>query len=234
MLDHTSGLFEYQEDKTFVRAVIARPGRAWSPRELVAIAASHGSLFPPGSGFSYANTNYIVLGLVVGRDRNAARSTTPAAPLRPLGLDKTSFPAGTGLPAPMPTANRLRHLTRLNALYDATRWRRLVAWSAGGLVSNADDVTTSTRRSSAAVSSLRASSPPWRRHRHRRRTAWDCSWCKPLRSRVRARGDATGYRSVVYANRRGTRVAVVMVNVDTTYVAPSRLEAAAETAFCSR
>ena len=54
-----------------------------------------------------------------------------------------------------------------------------------------------------------------------------------LRSAYGHEGIATGYRSVVYANRRGTRVALVMVNVDTTYCRAVELEAAAETAFCS-
>jgi D-alanyl-D-alanine carboxypeptidase len=47
-------------------------------------------------------------------------------------------------------------------------------------------------------------------------------------------GIATGYRTVVNANRRGTRVALVMVNVDATDVAQHELEAAAESAYCSR
>src|SRR5262245_14716762 len=99
LLDHTSGLFEYEQDAPFVRAVIARPGRAWPPRRLVAIATSHGSLFPPGSDFSYANTNYIVLGLVAEAVTGAPLGRLlERRILRPLGLEETSFPAGTGMP----------------------------------------------------------------------------------------------------------------------------------------
>ena len=238
LLDHTSGLFEYQEDRPFVRAVIARPGRAWSPRELVAIAASHGSLFPPGSSFSYANTNYIVLGLLV-----QAVTGMPLGRLFhqrlscPLGLDETAFPAGTGMPGTYAHGYiGFATLKRLNALYDASVVEsNSVAWSAGGLVSTADDVThfyeallggrllpprllaameTPSAQASYGLGLLVVQSRCGRAYGHE--------------------GIATGYRSVVYANRRGTRVALVMVNVDTTYVAPSRLEAAAETAFCSR
>ncbi|CAN5333703.1 hypothetical protein BH18ACT12_BH18ACT12_04330 [soil metagenome] len=42
-----------------------------------------------------------------------------------------------------------------------------------------------------------------------------------------------GWRDVAWAKADGSRVAVVMVNIDDSKVAWSRLEAAAETAFCS-
>src|SRR5262249_50271996 len=88
LLGHTGGLFNYYDDKRFVRAVVARPGRHWLPRALVAIATRHRPVFPPGEGWSYSNTNYIVLGLVV----QAATGGTVAHQLeqrliRPLGLD---------------------------------------------------------------------------------------------------------------------------------------------------
>ena len=46
-------------------------------------------------------------------------------------------------------------------------------------------------------------------------------------------GDLLGYRSFVYARPKGTRVALVMVNIDNTYLSRSELEMAAETALCS-
>jgi D-alanyl-D-alanine carboxypeptidase len=65
LLGHTSGLFDYDDDRAWVRKRIANPDREWSPRELVAIATSHAPLFAPGTKWSYSNTNYVVLGLVV-------------------------------------------------------------------------------------------------------------------------------------------------------------------------
>jgi D-alanyl-D-alanine carboxypeptidase len=46
-------------------------------------------------------------------------------------------------------------------------------------------------------------------------------------------GDLLGYHSFVYARPNGTRAALVMVNIDNTYVSPSELETAAETALCA-
>ena len=72
LLNHTSGLFNYTDDEQSVNAYLANPTRAWTPQELLAVATAHPPLFPPGTSWSYSNTNYIVLGLVLqavtGRD----------------------------------------------------------------------------------------------------------------------------------------------------------------------
>jgi D-alanyl-D-alanine carboxypeptidase len=47
-------------------------------------------------------------------------------------------------------------------------------------------------------------------------------------------GIATGYRTIAYARPDGSRVALIMINIDETRVAQSELELAADTAFCSR
>jgi D-alanyl-D-alanine carboxypeptidase len=64
ILNHTSGLYNYLEDSDFLSAVQATPHRIWQPAELVAFAAAHKPYFPPGAGFRYSNTNYILAGLV--------------------------------------------------------------------------------------------------------------------------------------------------------------------------
>jgi CubicO group peptidase (beta-lactamase class C family) len=98
LLNHSSGLFDYDQDEAWVTARISDPGREWSPRELLAVAFSHPPIFAPGSDWSYSNTNYILLGLVV----EAATGTTLAAQLQarlfaPLALGATSFPAETAI-----------------------------------------------------------------------------------------------------------------------------------------
>jgi D-alanyl-D-alanine carboxypeptidase len=76
LLNHTSGLFNYTEDRKFVAAAFRDPLRVWRPREIVAIATAHKPYFPPGAGWRYADTNYFVLGLIV-----------QAATRRPLGSE---------------------------------------------------------------------------------------------------------------------------------------------------
>jgi D-alanyl-D-alanine carboxypeptidase len=46
-------------------------------------------------------------------------------------------------------------------------------------------------------------------------------------------GDAPGYRTVVYSRSNGSRVALVTINVDETFVSQSELEETAVTALCA-
>ena len=238
LLGHTSGLFEYEIDRPFVQAVIAHPGRAWSPRKLVAIANSHARLFPPGRDFSYANTNYIVLGLVA-----EAVTGSPIERLlehrifHPLGLNGTSFPAGIGMTGPYAHGYiGSATLRRLQTLYDASVVEsNSVAWSAGGIVSTADDVIRFYQALLGGrllppnlLATMKAPSEHAAYGLGLQITQTSCGIA------FGHTGVATGYRTVVYANERGTRIALVMVNVDDTDLDQYELDAAAETIFCSR
>src|SRR5438445_4297375 len=65
LLNHTSGLFDYGGDRKFVPEAFRHPLKAWAPRQIVAIATAHKPRFAPGAGWSYSDTNYYVLGLIV-------------------------------------------------------------------------------------------------------------------------------------------------------------------------
>ena len=239
LLNHTSGFFDYQNDKSWVKAVIAHPGRRWSPRELVAIATSHRPLFPPGKGWSYSNTNYVVLGLVVEAVTGTAIGQQLRERLfRPLGLAATSFPAGTQIEGPHAHGyigfGTLPSLPP-GRLFDATSVESpSVGWAAGAIVSNGDDVT----RFFAALLGGRLL-------RHDLLAAMETvapgshyglgivSVRTPCGPAFGHDGVFTGYRAVVYARPNGRRVAAVMINIDNTYVPQSELEAAARDAFCS-
>jgi D-alanyl-D-alanine carboxypeptidase len=236
LLNHTSGLFNYFEDKAFVRAVLAHPGRTWPPRKLVAFATARPPLFPPGRDWSYSNTNYILLGLVV----EAVSRTTLEQQLRqrlflPLELTATSFPTGTRIEGAHADGYiGFATLPRLRSLLDTSPASPSLAWAAGGIVSTGDDVTSfyaallggrllpstvlAAMETPAAagvhygLGLLEADTPCGRTYGHE--------------------GDLLGYRSFVYAHPNGTRVALVMVNIDDTYLPRNELEAAAENAFC--
>lgn len=91
LLNHTSGLYDYAEDKAFL-AQLENPSKVWAPRALVKIAMQHKPLFPPGRRWSYSNTGYTLLGLIV----EEATGNTLGTELRkrifePLSLHATSF-----------------------------------------------------------------------------------------------------------------------------------------------
>lgn len=64
LLNHTSGIFNYV-DGTFIEELVSDTHKMWRPDELVAVAAARVPLFEPGSGWSYSNTNYILVSMVV-------------------------------------------------------------------------------------------------------------------------------------------------------------------------
>jgi D-alanyl-D-alanine carboxypeptidase len=66
LLAHTSGLPNYFTDQAFAVRLRKNPGRAWSPADLVDHAAAYGTpRFPPGQGFEYCDTGYVVPGILV-------------------------------------------------------------------------------------------------------------------------------------------------------------------------
>ncbi|MEN9936172.1 MAG: hypothetical protein RLZZ387_2751 [Chloroflexota bacterium] len=67
LLQHTSGLYDYLEDRRFVAEAYRDTGRQWEPRELVDYATNFPLSFEPGSedAWDYSSTNYVVLGMLV-------------------------------------------------------------------------------------------------------------------------------------------------------------------------
>jgi D-alanyl-D-alanine carboxypeptidase len=93
LLNHTSGIFNYTDDEAFIRQLMTDPYRPRTPLELIAVATAHPPLFPPGTGWSYSNTGYVVLGLVVERVTHRPLSAVVRQRiLRPLHLRDTFLP----------------------------------------------------------------------------------------------------------------------------------------------
>jgi len=135
LLNHTTGLFDYGGDRKFVADAFRHPLKVWTPRQIVAIATAHKPRFAPGAGWSYSDTNYYVLGLIL----EAATGHSLASELRqrifvPLRLRATSLDS-----APRITG-RYAHGYFLRPLEDVSVGSPSVQWAAGALVSNADDV----------------------------------------------------------------------------------------------
>jgi D-alanyl-D-alanine carboxypeptidase len=86
LLNHTSGVFDVTEDPAFFEAQLANPRERWRARRILSYVGR--PLFPPGTDWSYSNTNYILLGLAIER----ASGSSVAAELRRAVLE----PAGAG------------------------------------------------------------------------------------------------------------------------------------------
>jgi D-alanyl-D-alanine carboxypeptidase len=106
LLSHTSGLADFFQNPKFDAAMNGSKRRVWTPDEVLAYVAK--PAFPPGKGWGYSNTNFVLLGLVAQR----AGGAPWAEQLRreffvPLGLAST-YVQGVGTPAVPPAhANQM-------------------------------------------------------------------------------------------------------------------------------
>jgi D-alanyl-D-alanine carboxypeptidase len=64
LLNHTSGLPEWYDRKGVAEAVKADPDREWAPADRLAFVLDAKPPFAVGKGWSYADTNYILLGQI--------------------------------------------------------------------------------------------------------------------------------------------------------------------------
>ena len=67
LMNHTSGIPEHVLHKDFTKALREQPDKVWKPTELVAFILDRQPLFEAGKGWSYADTNYILVGMIFER-----------------------------------------------------------------------------------------------------------------------------------------------------------------------
>ena len=139
MLNHTSGLFDYAQAKNpdFLEGLFLNPLRKWKREELIAIANANAPYFPPGTGFHYSNTNYVLLAMIIERitGRTYSQEVT-ARILVPLGLENTSVPDGPDMPAG--STEGYAYVT--DRWVNVTRFDPSWAFGTGGIVSNSGDM----------------------------------------------------------------------------------------------
>jgi D-alanyl-D-alanine carboxypeptidase len=91
LMNHSSGIPEHVLMPEFLNAVRISPGRVWKPVELLAYVFDKAPLFAAGQDWSYADTNYIVLGMILEKiTGNSYYRELDRRILKPLQLLETS------------------------------------------------------------------------------------------------------------------------------------------------
>ncbi|CRK56573.1 D-alanyl-D-alanine carboxypeptidase [Alloactinosynnema sp. L-07] len=139
LLQHTSGLYNYTDSLPLDPAGFETIRfKHYEPRELIALSTSHPLNFPPGTDFSYSNTNYIVVGLLIEKITGTPyEQAVRDRILRPLHLRETSVP-GDRVTMPAPHAHGYSQPT--NPPVDVTRLNPSWGWAAGEMVSTTADL----------------------------------------------------------------------------------------------
>ena len=96
----TTGYTDYVIGNAEVDAMLyTDPFRQWTPEELLQTVTSKPLLYPPGTNWNYAHTNYLILGLALEKATGKRMSDLlQEKVLGPLGLTNTTDP-GPGAPS---------------------------------------------------------------------------------------------------------------------------------------
>ncbi|WP_233562482.1 serine hydrolase domain-containing protein [Sorangium cellulosum] len=144
ILNHTSGIYDFTQSDEFWSAALSDPARAWTPRELIEVAASHPPYFEPGQGFAYSNTNYIIAGLILeAASGEPVGELLRARILEPAGLAHTYL---DGAEAALPGLVRGYGIDRGKLVDTTSAADPSAAGTAGALVSTTDDLTRFYRK----------------------------------------------------------------------------------------
>lgn len=146
LLNHTSGVRDFQENPVLIDAIVHQPRRVWTPWQLVRLSLFEPPYFAPGRGYHYSNTNYVLLGLIAAMvTRHSLRYQLRRHIFGPLSLRQTSFPlASPYLPRPFSHGYAPAGIwgPPLSPLRDYTVWSPSWDYAAGNVVSTAPDLMT--------------------------------------------------------------------------------------------
>lgn len=139
LLNHTSGIFDYLSAPALLQEAFA-PGFEYQPKErLLEHAYDEPAAFAPGAGWSYSNTNYLLLELAAEAVTGQTGPELMAQHvLEPLGLTSTRY--APELPPPQAMAHGYADLPGQPAPVDVTALGLERFHFDGGVVSNVHDL----------------------------------------------------------------------------------------------
>ena len=143
LLQHTSGLPEHTDYYFSSNAAALENIQHYIPaRDLLDVALSKSAAFEPGTQWSYSNTNYIVLGMLIERvSQRPVGEQIDQRIIKKLGLSHTYFPA-PGDRSIKGTHPQGYHLSVDGELEDITEMDPAWAWAAGAMVSTPSELNT--------------------------------------------------------------------------------------------
>jgi CubicO group peptidase (beta-lactamase class C family) len=102
LVQMTAGYQDYVQDPDFIRDFLTNPFRQFTPGQLLDYAIHKPLYFEPGTNWSYAHTNYVILGLAIEKiTGRSVRDLMQEKILVPLGMTQTSDPGSPAIPEPV-------------------------------------------------------------------------------------------------------------------------------------
>lgn len=148
LLQHTGGIFDYLHDQQFAPILGSAAGfdahrfDVFPPEDLLAIALKHQPTFtPPGSSWSYSNTDYLLVAMIIERvtGESWARQVQRRI-LTPLGLRHTSVATDRFIRGPHP--HGYERFPDSAGPHDVTEQNITSGKADGAIISSTDDLNT--------------------------------------------------------------------------------------------
>ncbi|GIG56078.1 hypothetical protein Lfu02_04500 [Longispora fulva] len=163
LANHTSGYPDYETDPAFQTAFYADPFQSWNYDQRLRIAFSRPLVSPPGTNWSYAHTNFMVLGEILAKVGGKSLDVLLREKvLQPMGLTHTTA-AGTGaIPEPALHAFSSERRQVLGVAAKTPFYEETTSWNADwGTPTGASETSTieDLDRTAIAVGTGRLLSP---------------------------------------------------------------------------
>jgi D-alanyl-D-alanine carboxypeptidase len=138
LLNMTSGIYDYVNDRALTEQETANPLLPFSLQDVLAIIAKNAPVFAPGSQVMYDNSNYYLLGAIIEQiTGRPLPHVVKQQVLHPLGLAQTSYPITAEIPQPYSHG----YFYRPNfGLRDVTASNPAFAGGAGAMISTLADL----------------------------------------------------------------------------------------------
>ncbi len=135
----TSGYVHYVNEQSFLDAYHADVFKTWTPDEIIQYGVSPPLDFPPGTSWTFSDTNFVLLGEILRKVGGGPVSEQiQQRILRPLGMRATQMSTTTEIPSPV-----LHGYTGERGVWeDATYWSPSWAPYTGDMTSNLADLKT--------------------------------------------------------------------------------------------
>lgn len=144
LMHMASGIPSYTTDQSFMQTYVYNMPYAYHDLEFFVLSQANKSLlFAPGENYDYSNTNYTLMGILI--ESITGRSVYQEVEDRiilPLGLEHTYFPGYLPELVTNPEYLVSGYFTRESVVDDVRFWTLSPMNSAGGVISNINDVNT--------------------------------------------------------------------------------------------
>ena len=148
LLNHTSGLANHVESEAFAQALTKRwreVEKPMSPEELITYILDQPPLFAPGEGWSYSDTGYLLVGLIIEKATGHTyyqeverRFLNPLALALTMPANQLAIPnLATGY---MAVENAFGLPPQTTTRPGVMAWHPGIEWTGGGLASNPRDL----------------------------------------------------------------------------------------------